>query len=213
MDEKRTEAPPAISREDAEEWSAGLGQISAGGWRLVRLAHRLGVPAALGLTTEEWVNQKLGGHVRLSIDDRRAAASEMDEEGLKQREIAAVLGVGRATVARDLSAPDGAGNGDDLAENPANSDPVAPNGPARKKKPTEAPHPHSDRVMRWLAMVIGEMDFIDLELGGLAKMLAERRKWDRREMREAALPILETLEGRLRDFKRELNDAFTRSAG
>ncbi|WP_146926711.1 hypothetical protein [Cellulomonas xylanilytica] len=101
-----------MNRDDAEEWTAALGQSMTGGWRLVLLAQRMGVPAALGMSTQEWV-RSIGGYVRVEIDERREAARELvapvDQggEGLSQREAAAVLGVGQATVQRDVSDPDG----------------------------------------------------------------------------------------------------------
>jgi hypothetical protein len=75
----------------------GLQQV-AGGCRVVALGQRLGVPQALGLTVEEWVQERLGGYVRLSIPERRAAVAEL----MSSREVSAVLGVGATTVKRDL---------------------------------------------------------------------------------------------------------------
>jgi IS30 family transposase len=48
------------------------------------------------------VNDRLGGYVKLSITDRREAARELAEEGHSTREIGEVLGVGNATVWRDI---------------------------------------------------------------------------------------------------------------
>jgi hypothetical protein len=61
----------------------------------------MGVPEALGLTTEEWVEERLGGYVRLNIPERREAVTELSEEGLSNVAVAEVLGVGEATVRRD----------------------------------------------------------------------------------------------------------------
>lgn len=91
----------ALSRDDAEEYTQALGQVVAGGWRQVALGERLGVPAALGLSTREWVEQRLGGYVRLSIPDRREAVAELAEQGMSTRRIGGVLGVDNATVHRD----------------------------------------------------------------------------------------------------------------
>src|SRR4051812_38169900 len=93
---------------DAEEYSQALGQITAGAWRQVALGRRLGVPQALGLTTEQWVEHRLGGYTRLAITERREAVAELTapEEnggmGLSQRQTAAVLGVTHTTVRRDV---------------------------------------------------------------------------------------------------------------
>ncbi len=97
----------SISAEDAEEYTAALGQSLGGGWRHTHLGVRMGVPQALGMTTDAWVRERLGGYMRLSIEERREAVAELAGEGLSQREIAAVVGVGSATVNRDLSDPNG----------------------------------------------------------------------------------------------------------
>jgi phage N-6-adenine-methyltransferase len=91
-----------VNRDDAEEYTQALGQVVAGGWRQVALGKRLDVPKALGLSTAQWVNERLGGYVRLSIDERREAVAELAAEGLSRRETAAVLGVDPMTVQRDL---------------------------------------------------------------------------------------------------------------
>jgi hypothetical protein len=51
--------------------------FQATGWRQIALAKRLGVPDALGLSTEEWVHSRLGGYIRLSIEDRRDGFGDM----------------------------------------------------------------------------------------------------------------------------------------
>jgi len=93
-----------MNPEDAEEYTQALGQITAGAWRQIALANRLGVPQALGLTTEEWVRSRLGGYVRLSPPERREAVAELTAEGLSQRQVAQVLGVDHRTVGRTLGA-------------------------------------------------------------------------------------------------------------
>lgn len=93
--------------EHAEEYTQALGQIVAGGWRQIALGERLGVPRALGLTTRQWVEQRLGGYVRLSVEERHGAVKELKGEGLPNRKIAEVLGVDEKTVRNDAekSAP------------------------------------------------------------------------------------------------------------
>jgi hypothetical protein len=39
------------------------------------------VPKALGFTTEQWVNDRLGGYVKMSIAERREAVKELAAEG------------------------------------------------------------------------------------------------------------------------------------
>jgi hypothetical protein len=65
-----------VKREDAEEFTQSLGQIVGGSWRQIALAKRLGVPQALGLSVDEWVNKRLGGYVRMTVEDRRRAVEE-----------------------------------------------------------------------------------------------------------------------------------------
>lgn len=92
-----------MERSDAEEYTQSLGQIVAGSWRQVALAKRLGVPKALGLSTDEWVNGRLGGYVKLSISERREAVKELAADGRSQREITEITGLGLGTVNRELN--------------------------------------------------------------------------------------------------------------
>lgn len=98
--------PWQIAAEDAEEYTQALGQIMSGGWRQIALAKRMGVPQALGMTVEAWVSERIGGYVRLGLDERREAVKELtDPKGefrLSNREAADVLGIGKDTVRRDL---------------------------------------------------------------------------------------------------------------
>ncbi len=88
--------------EDAEEYTQSLGQIVAGGWRQIALGERLGVPKALGLETKDWVEQRLGGYVKLSIEERHGAVKELTDEGLSVRKIGEITGVSHQTVANDV---------------------------------------------------------------------------------------------------------------
>lgn len=105
---KKKAEPVLMSAEDAEEYTQALGQIVAGGWRQIALGRRLGVPEALGISTPEWVEQRLGGYVKLSLDERRQAAKELiappeeGGQGLSTREAAEVLGVSNFTVSTDV---------------------------------------------------------------------------------------------------------------
>lgn len=92
-----------MSPDDAEEYTAALGQIVGGGYRQVALGVRLGVPQALGLTTREWVDDRLGGYVRLSIPERQVAVAELVADGMSNRQVADVLGVNEITVRRDAT--------------------------------------------------------------------------------------------------------------
>lgn len=63
----------------------------------------MGIPAALGMSTKDWVNDRLGGYVRLSVGERKSASKELTDEGFSTREAAEILGVNHNTVARDVS--------------------------------------------------------------------------------------------------------------
>lgn len=97
-----------MTPEEAEEYTQGLGQVGGGWWRLVLHGQRNGVPAALGLSTQQWVENRLGGYMRITRPERQEIARQLTAppdqggEGLSQREAAAVLGVDPMTVNRDL---------------------------------------------------------------------------------------------------------------
>jgi len=91
-----------MERKDAEEFTQGLGQVVGGSYKIISAAQRMGVPKALNLTTDQWVNERLGGYVRMTIDDRREAVKELAAEGASTREIAAAIGVNQSTVVRDI---------------------------------------------------------------------------------------------------------------
>ena len=63
---------------------------------------QLGVPKALGMKTEACVNQRLGGYVKLAVEDRRAIATNLVSGGMSKRAVGEVLGVDHAQVVRDL---------------------------------------------------------------------------------------------------------------
>jgi 16S rRNA G966 N2-methylase RsmD len=90
-----------MTPELAEEFTEALGEVVAGGWRQVALGRRLGVPQALGISTAEWVERRLGGYVNMKIGERREAAAELTEEGMSNVAIGEVLGVNEITVRRD----------------------------------------------------------------------------------------------------------------
>lgn len=92
----------SMKKEDAEEFTQALGQVVAGSYRQIALAKNLGVPKALGLSLEQWVQTRLGGYVRLSIPERREAVKELTSNGMSQREVAEVLGVDHKTIHHDL---------------------------------------------------------------------------------------------------------------
>jgi hypothetical protein len=119
-----------VRREDAEEYTQALGQALGAGWRQIALGQRLGVPEALGVTTRAWVQQRLGGYVRLPVEERRHAAKELTGDGLTQRQAGDVLGVNAGTVNRDLK-------------------PVAKATPARKDHDGMRIGDLHDQTLRW----------------------------------------------------------------
>jgi N6-adenosine-specific RNA methylase IME4/predicted transcriptional regulator len=92
-----------MTPEDAEEYTSSLGQIVAGSWRQIALAKRLGIPKALGLEVDQWVRERLGGYIKLSIAERREAVKNLTEDGYSTREMADILGVSHQTVANTVN--------------------------------------------------------------------------------------------------------------
>jgi N6-adenosine-specific RNA methylase IME4 len=92
-----------MTREDAEEYTQSIGQIVAGSWRQIALAKRLGVPKALGMTTEQWVRERLGGYIKLSLAERRAIVADATADGFNQTEIAEFVGVDKSQISRDVA--------------------------------------------------------------------------------------------------------------
>lgn len=93
-----------LTAAQAEEWTQASAQGFDSQFRFIDLGITLGVPAALGLTAEQWVQQRLGGYIKLAIVARREAHKELEAKGLTQREISERTGVDQATVSRDLDA-------------------------------------------------------------------------------------------------------------
>jgi len=137
-----------MSDADAEEYTQALGQVVAGGWRQVALGERLGVPDALGLSTRDWVEDRLGGYIRMAIPERRAAVAELTAEGMSNVAVAAVLGVDEGTIRNDRkgssessesSEPTPADVGDTAAVSSESSEPeTAPQTEPEPPKPTGA---------------------------------------------------------------------------
>lgn len=98
-----------LSAEEAEEYTRNIGQVAVGNYGLMEFAmHTLQVPKALGLTNDEWVQERLGGYVRISVEQRKTAVAELSGEqsegGRYERsakQVAEILGIGESTVQRD----------------------------------------------------------------------------------------------------------------
>jgi phage N-6-adenine-methyltransferase len=116
---------------DAEEYTQSLGQIVAGAWRQIALAHRLGVPAALGYKKTDglrrWVEERLGGYIKMTVNERREAVAELAAEGHSKREVAAIVGTDETTVRRDKDAANAAPQDDNANETNGSDDIAAAN--------------------------------------------------------------------------------------
>jgi hypothetical protein len=129
-----------MTPEDAEEYTQSLGQIGGGLWRQVLWAQRMGVPAALGLTLREWVDNRLGGYVRMAVEERREVVAQLTAkpedggEGLSNVAAADVLGVDEKTVRNDKSENSEPSQGKPQASKPASSE------------NSELPDPTADRT-------------------------------------------------------------------
>ena len=49
------------------------------------------------------MQKRLGGYIKLNVDDRRKAVAELADEGLSQRAIGEVVGVSQMQVKRDMA--------------------------------------------------------------------------------------------------------------
>jgi transposase len=137
-----------VNRDEAEEYTQTLGLSLSASWRQILLGDKLGVPKELGLTTREWVDQRLGGYVKLSVEERREVAAELTkEEGLTTRKAADVLGVDHSTIVRDIgaNAPRQSGK---AAEPIASTVPAGANAPAKEEFPelADLPDDEAERV-------------------------------------------------------------------
>jgi hypothetical protein len=90
--------PLRLSEDAAEEFTAALGQVIGGGFRLAEWGHDHGIPDALGLTPEDWAKKKLGGHILLSRAEKVRAVEHLTKKGLTVRDAADALGVPKSTL-------------------------------------------------------------------------------------------------------------------
>lgn len=118
-----------MKKEDAEEFTQSLGQIASGAYRQIRLAEKLGVPKALGISTETWA-QRVGGYVKLGPDERREAYRELRqaEPDISNRALARAVGVDEKLVRNDDA---------EITENSAKTDELPAQG-AEKSAPIDA---------------------------------------------------------------------------
>jgi len=84
----------------------------------------------------------------MSIPERREAVAELTEEGMSTREIGEVLGVGKSTVDRDISAvPDGTAEMDNTPGNKDAETSNVPNGTPEPEFPPVRDIPSVDELI------------------------------------------------------------------
>lgn len=124
--------PLTLSEDAAEEFTAALGQVLAGGLRLAEWGQDNGIPAALNLSAEEWAQKKLKGHVHWDREERRLVVKHLHEKLRSTRKVAAILGVHHDTVADDLRA---VGNPTPIQQPPPGEGEVAVGNPTPQTEP------------------------------------------------------------------------------
>jgi N6-adenosine-specific RNA methylase IME4/predicted transcriptional regulator len=93
-----------MKREDAEAFTLSLERSGEGFFGFIQWAHDNDVPKALGYrSTKEWVNQRVGGYIKIDIGERRELAKKLTGEGYSQRDAADILGVSLGTVNSDVA--------------------------------------------------------------------------------------------------------------
>lgn len=184
-----------LSREEAEEYTKNLGSVTVGNWGLMEMARdTLKVPDALGLTFDEWVQDRLGGFVRRSVEQRREAVRELSGEKTGEgkqaryvrsaKDVAEILGVGEATVKEDrtvleaMASTAPATNRLEIAETS-----TAPASEPKKMTPDEK------KVEIRRRIDLGESDAeIDLALGIAISSVAKARRAYKKELETTAAP-------------------------
>lgn len=68
------------------------------------------------------------------------------------------------------------------------------------------PPVHSDDLDRWLRFIQGQTLVIEVEKGGIGKMLEEPDKWDWKRVQESILPDLQTLHDRIGHYLKEIKE-------
>lgn len=91
-----------MNRELAEELTQAVGQSTSGAWRTIAVLKALGVPKALGLTDEQWLQKYLGTYIQMGVAQRYDAVLAAKAAGLSNRKIAKAAGVVEGTVRKDL---------------------------------------------------------------------------------------------------------------
>lgn len=95
----------SLLAEHADGLTEGLAQVLAGAALLADTMQEAGIPAALGLSSAEWVERRLAGQVRLSREERRLVIAANPDKS--SRELGEALGVDHKTVVNDRKALSG----------------------------------------------------------------------------------------------------------
>jgi hypothetical protein len=78
----------------------------------------------------------------------------------------------------------------------------------RQAPPPKAPsHPYSDALVSWMEKVAGQTHYIQVDLGGIESMLADRKKWDWKKVRNYLLPMLGDLEKTVHHYWQKIQGA------
>lgn len=155
---------------------------------------------------------------RPTIDDAAKAAGFGNRETYRQARTVVANGAPELVEAMDKGevSPSAAS---EVARLPRNEQrEVLKQGPAavaekakeiRENLPPKPPpkYPHSERLERWLKAVSSETHIINVELGGIAKVLAESEKWHWGTVRSFILPMLEALGRTIAEFHQEIESA------
>lgn len=84
----------------------------------------------------------------------------------------------------------------------------SPDGKAADPPPSPPPpppkYPYSEMLVDWLKKVTDQTNYIHIERGGLSALLAEPKKFNRKDVKEYILPMLEAVSKTIADYRKEL---------
>jgi phage N-6-adenine-methyltransferase len=113
----------SMERQNAEEFTDGIGHIGIGMYKQIAWAHKNGVPQALGYNdTRQWVQERIGGYFKYDADTRRGLVEDLRNDGHSNRDIGQILGVAEVTARRDGASNDAPPEENDNDSNEDESD-------------------------------------------------------------------------------------------
>lgn len=93
-----------MNPEAAEKFTQSIERSGEGFFGFIQWAHDNGVPKALGYgSTKEWVNKRVGGYIKIDIEERRGRTKALEADGYTQEQTAEILGVSQSTVSNDIN--------------------------------------------------------------------------------------------------------------